>query len=79
MSFVAMLLPTVKDILMGLLLKVAFKPILERFVTRLVIAGLKSLAKWSTNDVLEKTVEDIIDQLDGKKLKVISDIKAGSL
>ena len=79
MSFLAILLPTAKDILMGLFMKVAFKPILERFVTRLVIAGLRKLAKWSTNDVLDKTVEDIINSLDGKGLKVISDIKAGSL
>ena len=74
-----MLLPTLKDIAMGLFMKIAFKSVLERFVTRLVIAGLKSLAKWSTNDVLDETVQDIIDSLDGKKLKVISDIKAGTL
>ena len=78
-SFVAILLPTLKDIFMGLILKVAFKPIMERLVTRLVIAGLKSLAKWSTNDVVDKTVQDIIGSLDGKKLKVIADIKAGTL
>jgi hypothetical protein len=79
MSFVAMLLPTLKDICMGMLLKIAFKPILERFITRLVIAGLKSLAKMSTNDVVDSTIADIINSLNGKKLKVISDIKAGTL
>ena len=79
MSFIAMLLPTLKDIAMGLFMKIAFKSVLERFVTRLVIAGLKSLAKWSSNDVVDETVQDIIASLDGKKLKVITDIKAGTL
>ena len=79
MGFIAMLLPTLKDIALGLFMKIAFKSVLERFVTRLVIAGLNSLAKWSSNDVVGETVQDIIASLDGKKLKVISDIKAGTL
>ena len=79
MSFIAILLPTVKDILMGMLLKVAFKPIFERFVTRVVIAGLRTLAKMSSNDVVASTIDDIIRSLQGKPLKVLEDIKASTL
>ena len=62
-----------KEIFLGMLGKVAGKAIMERFATRLVIHGLNKLKDYSTNDVVDDTVQDVIDKLKGKKLKVIED------
>jgi hypothetical protein len=73
-GFLAMLVPTIKDIAGGLLMRIAFKAVLERFLTRLLVSCLKSLQKLSSNDVIDETVQDVIDSLGGKKLKVISEL-----
>jgi hypothetical protein len=39
----------------------------------LVIFGLKKLESYSTNQVVDATVNDIINSLKGKGLKVIDD------
>jgi len=51
--------------------KVAWKAVFERFYTRLVIYGLNKIKSMSTNDVVDDTVQDIINELKGKKLAVI--------
>lgn len=65
----------IKEIVLGVIGKIAFKAIGERFATRLVIYGLKKLKDYSTNDVVDETVDDIIASLKGKRLKVVEDLK----
>lgn len=62
-----------KETFLALIAKIAFRTIAERFMTRLVIYGLQKLKDYSTNDVIDETVQDIIDQLKGKRLKVVDD------
>jgi len=59
-----------KEVLLATVAKVAFKAVAERFATRLVIYGLEKLKGYSTNDVVDSTVEDIIQSLKGKRLSV---------
>ena len=63
----------IKEILMGIVGKIAFKAIGERFATRLVVYGLDRLKKQTTNTVVQSTVDDVIKSLKGKGLKVIND------
>lgn len=63
-----------KEILLSLIGKIAFKAIGERFATRLVIFGLNQLKSYSTNDVVQETVDDIIASLKGKRLKVADEL-----
>jgi len=60
-----------KEILMSILGQLPFKVIGERFVTRLLIYSLNKLKTMSTNEVVDDTVDDILNQLKGKKLAVI--------
>ena len=60
-----------KEILLSMIAKVAFKAVAERFATRLVVYGLEKLESYSTNYVVKDTVNDIKNQLKGKGLKVI--------
>ena len=64
-----------KEVLLSVAGKIAFKVIAERFATRLVIYGLEKLQKTPTNDVIDETVEDIILQLKGHKLKVVDEFE----
>ena len=63
-----------KEEFLSLVGKLAFKVLAERFMTRLVIYGLDKLRNYSTNEVVDETVTDIINQLKGKKLKVVEDL-----
>lgn len=65
------ILLAIKEMLLSLVAKVAWKAVAERFVTRGVIWGLKKLRDMSTNDVLDDTLTDIITSLSGKRLHVI--------
>ena len=65
-----------KEIFLSLFAKIAFKVVLERFSTRLVIYGLEKLKGYSTNEVVDETVQDVISQLKGKGLKVVDDLGA---
>jgi len=65
---------TAWEVLKGLLFQIAWKAILERFLTRLVIWGLEKLKNMTTNDVVDETVTDIIKSLRGRRLKEIGDI-----
>ena len=69
------LFTALKEIFLSLLTKVAFKAVGERFATRLVVYGLDKLKDYSDNDVVDETVDDIINQLKGKKLQVIEQLK----
>ena len=69
------LFTALKEIFLSLLAKIAFKAVGERFATRLVVYGLNKLKDYSTNEVVDETVDDIINQLKGKKLQVIEQLK----
>lgn len=72
MSFLTNILgKTLWEVLKGLFFQVAWKVILERFASRLVIWGLEKIKSLSTNDVTQETVNDIILSLKGKKLKEV--------
>ena len=63
-----------REVFLSLVGKLAFRVLAERFMTRLIIYGLEKLRSYSTNEVVEETVTDIISQLKGKKLKVIDEL-----
>jgi len=63
-----------KEIFLSLIAKVAFKAVGERFATRLVVYGLDKLKDYSENNVVDETVDDVINQLKGKRLKVIDEL-----
>ncbi|EKO3474063.1 hypothetical protein NTH41_002777 [Vibrio fluvialis] len=72
MNFLTSILgKTLWEVLKGLFFQVAWKVILERFASRLVIWGLEKIKSLSTNDVTQETVSDIILSLKGKKLKEV--------
>ncbi|HHE0568839.1 TPA: hypothetical protein ACN31N_000889 [Vibrio parahaemolyticus] len=62
---------TLLEVLKGLFFQIGWSIILERFATRLVVWGLETLKGLSSNDVLQETVDDIINALQGKRLKEI--------
>ncbi|MGF1850116.1 MULTISPECIES: hypothetical protein [Vibrio] len=72
MNFITGILgKTLWEVVKGLVLQVAWKVILERFASRLVIWGLEKIKTLTTNDVTQETVSDIIYSLKGKKLKEV--------
>jgi len=71
---VNILFTLLKETFLSLIAKVAFRAVLERFSTRLVIYGLEKLKVYSTNEVVDETVQDVINQLKGKGLKVVEDL-----
>ena len=71
---VSILFTMLKEVFLALVAKVAFKVVLERFSTRLVIYGLEKLKGYSTNEVVDDTVQDVINQLKGKGLKVVDEL-----
>lgn len=68
-AFMLVLIETLK----ALFFKIAFKAVLERFITRLVIWGGDKLVKMTSNDLDDETWLDIKSQLTGKGLKVADD------
>jgi hypothetical protein len=60
-----------KEILLSMVAKVAFKAVAERFATRLVVYGLEKLEGYSTNEVTSGLVKDILASLEGKGLKAL--------
>jgi len=63
-----------KEIMISMAGKLLSKVVLERFATRLVVYGLNKLKLYSTNNVVDGTVDDVIKLLKGKKLKVIDQL-----
>lgn len=62
-----------KEIVLSMLAKLTSRVILERFMTRLVVYGLNKLKSYSSNNVVDETVTDIIEHLKGRKLKLIDE------
>lgn len=80
MSFLTGVLgKTVWEVLKGLLLQIAWKVIVERFATRVVVWGLEKLKSLTTNDVAQDTVDDILLSLQGKRLKEVPIISGKEL
>ena len=71
---ISILFTALKEIFLSLLAKIAFKAVGERFATRLVVYGLDKLKDYSENNVVDETVDDVINQLKGKRLKVIDEL-----
>ena len=57
------------DAISALIGRIGWKIIVERLITRLVVAGLRKLASMTTNKLMKETVEEIVNQLlkDGLK------------
>ncbi|YCO01553.1 hypothetical protein ACB087_01260 [Vibrio sp. VNB-15] len=70
--FKGILLKGLWELLTTLIAKITWDVVLERFATRLVVWGLETLKNLSTNDVLQGTVDDILQSLQGKRLKALS-------
>lgn len=70
---ISILFTVLKETFLALVAKLSFQVLFERFASRLVIYGLEKLKDLSTNDVVDSTVQDIITQLRGKKLKVVDE------
>lgn len=70
---IVMVWKAVIEILLAIAGKIAFRAIGERFATRLVVYGLEWLRDKFTNDVTQSTLDDVINSLKGKGLKVIDD------
>ena len=67
-----------KEIIFSIAGKVLLKSVAERFATRLVIFGLEKLKSYSSNEVVDATVVDVITLLKGNKLKVIDELPINS-
>lgn len=64
------------ETLKAMLLKIAFKHVLERFVTRVVIWGGRKLVSMTSNTLDDATWYDIESELTGKGLKVADQAQA---
>ena len=71
---ITVLITLLKELLLATIAKVAWRAVAERFWTRLVLLGLQKIKDFSTNDVVDDTVQDIIDALKGKRLKVVEEL-----
>ncbi|RDL44353.1 hypothetical protein DN730_08085 [Marinomonas piezotolerans] len=54
--------------LLAMVLKMNWKVVIERAVSRLVVRGLHGLASMKTNDLTRETVSDILEQMGEKRL-----------
>ncbi|MUK40998.1 hypothetical protein GNP61_05430 [Aliivibrio fischeri] len=64
------------DIAKGIFLQITWQVIVERFATRVVVWGLEKLKSLTTNDVVQDTVDDVLQSLQGKRLKEVPVISA---
>lgn len=58
----------IKDTLHAILRRIAWPIVLERLLTRLIIHSLRSLARLSSNTLVDDTVEHIAAQLEQHQL-----------
>lgn len=58
-----------KDAVSALLGRIAWKILVERLVTRMVVAGLRKLQSMSSNRLVKQTVDDFLNQLQADGLK----------
>lgn len=70
---VKIVLMAVVEIAKGMLFKIAWQAVGERFFSRLVIYGLEKLNAMTSNEVATETLNDITSSLKGKRLKVIDE------
>lgn len=63
----------VSDSLSAVIGRIGWTVVLERLLTRILIASLRWLKGLSTNDVVDETVDDIVKQLQGKRLAKASE------
>ena len=61
----------VVEIVKAMLLKIAFKQVLQRFIERAFIWAGDNLVKMTTNTLDDETWRDIRQSLKGKKLEVV--------
>jgi hypothetical protein len=61
----------IKEIVLSMVGKIAFKHVGERLATRLVVYGLNKLKGMSSNTVTTGLVDDILMSLEGKGLKAL--------
>lgn len=64
----AIILKFLTETVKALFFKIAWQVVIERFFTRLVVHGLRKLAKMSSNDLVDETVDDLLAQLNKKRL-----------
>lgn len=57
------LMKAMQEALMSLLGKLPWGVIMERLLSRLIVAGLRNLASRTTNTLDDETVEDVINVL----------------
>lgn len=60
-----------KETLLAMLMRVGWRIVAERFLTRLVLWGLERLMNMSTNQVVKETFNDVLLSLKGKGLEVV--------
>lgn len=63
-----------KDALSALLGRIAWNILVERLVTRIVVAGLRKLQSMTTNRLVKQTVDDILNQLQADGLKKANEL-----
>ena len=63
-----------KEATLSIVGKIAWKIVFERFYSRLLIYSLNKIKSYSTNEVVDETVQDIIDSLKGKRLKIVDEM-----
>lgn len=56
------------DVTAAVLGRIRWTVVLERLLTRMLVATLRWIKELSTNDVVDETVDDIIEQLKDKRL-----------
>lgn len=68
------------DVTAAVLGRIRWTVVLERLLTRMLVATLRWIKELSTNDVVDETVDDIIEQLKDKRLAKADEgqAKAGS-
>ncbi|MDW1615055.1 hypothetical protein R7D96_13055 [Vibrio sp. Vb2853] len=69
--FKGIILTGLIELVKSLFAKITWDIVLERFATRLIVWGLETLKGLTTNDVLQGTVDDILQSLQGKRLKEV--------
>jgi hypothetical protein len=63
----------VADALSAVIGRIGWTVVLERLLTRTLVALLRWIKELSTNDVVDDTVDDIVKQLEGKRLAKASE------
>ena len=68
------ILPLLKEVAMASIGKVSFKVLAERFMSRALVYALNKIKNYSSNELADETVSDVLNMLKGKKLKVIDEL-----